>query len=223
VAEFPTTRISLVRAAGAKSPEALGELCRIYWNPLYSYVRRHGYDADSARDLTQSFIARLIEKNSLEKFRSERGRFRSFLLGSLRNFLTNEHDAAHALKRGGGATLIPVDSGIRHDETPERAFERQWALNVLARVFDHLRKESASAGNNEQFEKLRAHLTGEDDATPYKDLGAQLSMTETAVKTAIYRLRKRFHEALRREISKTVADPSDIGDEIRHLVAALRP
>jgi len=226
--EFPTTRLSLVLAAagapGAKSREALADLCRLYWHPLYSYVRRQGHDADEAQDLTQSFIARLLEKNTLQKFQERRGRFRSFLLVSLKHFLANERDSARAQKRGGGQEPIPIESGFTSSDhlTPEKAFEKQWALGVLARVLVQLREESAQAGKIQHFEKLRGHLTGDDDAVRYRDLARELAMTEGAVKVAVHRLRQRFHEALREEISLTVAHPEDIGDEIRYLMAAIR-
>jgi RNA polymerase sigma factor (sigma-70 family) len=228
MAEFPTTRLSLVLAAagapGGKSREALADLCRIYWHPLYDYVRRQGHDADEAQDLTQSFIARLLEKNTLQKFREQRGRFRSFLLASLKHFLANERDSARAQKRGGGQAPVPIDSALSPSDnlTPERAFERQWALGVLARVQERLREESAQAGKSQHFDKLRGHLTGDDDAVRYRDLAREMAMTEGAVKVAVHRLRQRFHEALRQEISMTVAHPEDIGDEIRYLMAALR-
>jgi RNA polymerase sigma factor (sigma-70 family) len=228
MAEFPTTRLSMVQAAAgapsAKSREALADLCRIYWHPLYDYVRRQGHDADEAQDLTQSFIARLLEKNTLQKFQEQRGRFRSFLLASLKHFLANERDSARAQKRGGGQATVPIDSALDPGDnlTPEKAFERQWAMGVLARVLDRLREEFAQAGKSGHFDKLRGHLTGDDDAARYRDLAREMAMTEGAVKVAVHRLRQRFHEALREEISVTVAHPEDIGDEIRYLMAAIR-
>jgi RNA polymerase sigma factor (sigma-70 family) len=228
MAEFPTTRLSLVLAAagtsGSKSREALADLCRMYWHPLYSYVRRQGHDADQAQDLTQSFIARLLEKNTLQKFQEQRGRFRTFLLASLKHFLANERDSARAQKRGGGQAPIPIDSGVNPSDslTPEKAFERQWALGVLSRSLERLRDEFARTGKAEHFERLRGHLTGDDSAIRYRDVARELSMTEGAVKVAIHRLRLRFHEALREEISMTVAHPEDIGDEIRYLMSAIR-
>jgi RNA polymerase sigma factor (sigma-70 family) len=228
MSEFPITRLSMVRAAagatGVKSSEALTDLCRAYWHPLYSYVRRRGYDSDEAQDLTQSFIARLLEKHTLRKFQEHRGRFRSFLLVSLKHFLANERDAARAQKRGGGQDAVPMESGLHPSDnlTPEKAFEKQWALDVLARVMERLRQEFVQAGNIQQFDGLRSHLTGDDDAIRYRDLARELDMTEGAVKVAVHRLRHRFHETLRAEISLTVANAEDIGDEIRYLMSAIR-
>jgi RNA polymerase sigma factor (sigma-70 family) len=225
--EFPTTRLSLVLAAsandGTHARTALAELCRIYWRPLYTYVRRQGHDAGAAEDLTQSFIARLIEKDSLRRFRQERGRFRSFLLASLKNFLANERDSAQAQKRGGGVTALPLEQAgeARDNTTPDRLFERQWALDVLSRALDQVREESANSGKGPQFELLKGYLTGGGELPRYRDLGRELSMSETAVKVAVHRLRLRFHEALRHEISMTVSDESAIGDEIRYLLAVL--
>jgi len=225
--EFPTTRLSLVLAASAdetaKARMAMGELCRIYWGPLYSYVRRHGYDAPAAEDLTQSFIARLIEKDALRQFRKDRGRFRSFLLSSLKNFLANERDAAQAQKRGGGVTTLPLENAgdARDNTTPDRLFERQWALETLNRAIDRVRNESLREGKVLQFERLKPFLTGSDELAKYRDVGAELHMNEGAVKVAVHRLRQRFHEALREEVSMTVTDDSSIGDEIRYLLTAL--
>jgi RNA polymerase sigma-70 factor (ECF subfamily) len=225
--DFPTTRLSLVLSAsadeGAGAQTALAELCRIYWRPLYGYVRRQGYDTGAAEDLTQSFITRLIEKDALRAFRSERGRFRSFLLASLKNFLANERDSAHAQKRGGGVTALPLEHAgdARDDTTPDKLFERQWALDVLSRTLQRVREQSASTGNALQFERLKGCLTGSGELPSYRDLGRELSMSEAAVKVAVHRLRQRFHEALRLEISMTVTDESAIGDEIRYLLAVL--
>jgi RNA polymerase sigma-70 factor (ECF subfamily) len=225
--EFPTTRLSLVLAASAdettRARTAMAELCRIYWRPLYTYVRHQGHDATAAEDLTQSFITRLIEKGALSQFRHERGRFRSFLLGSLKNFLANERDSAHAQKRGGGVTVLPLEQATdaKDHTTPDRLFERQWALEVLGRALDSVRNESVADGKAHQFERLKPFLTGSDELARYRDLGIELNMSEAAVKVTVHRLRHRFHESLRHEISMTVTDDSAIGDEIRHLLAAL--
>jgi RNA polymerase sigma factor (sigma-70 family) len=224
--EFPTTRLSLVLAAsadeGTHARTALAELCRIYWRPLYSYVQRHGYDAPAAEDLTQGFIARLIEKDALRQFRQERGRFRSFLLISLKNFLANERDSARAQKRGGGVVALPLEQAreARDNTTPDKLFERQWALDVLTRALARVREESSGDGKV-QFERLKGCLTGSGELPRYRDLGRELGMSETAVKVAVHRLRQRFHDALRHEISMTVTDESLIGDEIRYLLAIL--
>jgi RNA polymerase sigma factor (sigma-70 family) len=236
VTDFPTTRVSLVRAAAGgsdrQSREALATLCGMYWYPLYAYVRRSGHDADEAQDLTQGFIVRLLEKKSLRHFQQERGRFRSFLLASLKHFLANERDAVRAQKRGGGLAPVPLSVALhtgehryslepRDEMTPERIFEKQWALDLLNRVLDHLREESAASGKSEQFDRLRGCLTGDDNRIGYGELAGQLDMSEGAVKVAVHRLRLRFHEALRQEIAITVTNQTEIGDEIRYLLTVL--
>jgi len=217
--EFPTTRISMVRAAGlrdARGQDALADLYRLYWPPLYEFVRRLGYDRDQAQDLTQGFVARMIEKNALQRFRQERGRFRSFLLASLKHYLANERAAAGALKRGGEVGPVPLeDAGaVRDDLTPEKVFERRWAVELLQRAMARVRE-------GPHFDRLRAHLTGDAERVPYRELGQELGMSEGAVKVALHRLRQRFHEALREEVAETVTHPEEIGDEIRYLLAAL--
>jgi RNA polymerase sigma-70 factor (ECF subfamily) len=200
----------------------MAELCRIYWGPLCAYVRSHVHDSAAAEDLTQSFIARMIEKDALRHFSQERGRFRSFLLVSLRNFLANERDSAQALKRGGAITVLPLQqTDPRAGETPEKLFERQWALEVLSRALERVRAESASSGKAEQFERLKAYLTGEGEFSRYRELGRELGMTENAAKVMIHRLRQRFHQAIRDEISMTVTDDAAIGDEVRYLLSVL--
>jgi RNA polymerase sigma-70 factor (ECF subfamily) len=208
---------------GTQSRDALADLCRLYWHPLFTYVRRQGYDAEQAEDLTQSFIARLLEKDVLRHFRQERGRFRSFLLASLKNFLANERNAAWAQKRGGGATAVPLDQAAepRDESTPDKAFERQWALELMARVLEQVRDECIRLGKGEQFDRLKGCVVGDTQGTNYRDLGVELGMSEAAVKVAVHRLRQRFHESLRREISKTVTDEAEIGDEIRYLLGVL--
>ena len=209
--------------AAAGSEQALAELLRIYWPPLYAFVRRQGYGEDAAKDLTQGFVAHLLEHGGLREFQRERGRFRSFLLGSLKNFLANERDRAAAQKRGGGLEPVPLDSAIqpRDNLTPERIFEKQWALAVLDRALERVRRERIQSDGSEHFERLRGYLTGEDDGVRYAQLGRELGLSEGAVKVAVHRLRRRFHEALREEIAMTVTDESQIGAEIRYLLAAL--
>jgi DNA-directed RNA polymerase specialized sigma24 family protein len=234
---FPTTRLSLVLAASmgpsAQSKEALAGLCRIYWHPLFAYVRRQGYSAEEAEDITQGFFARVLEKHYLRDFQKERGRFRSFLLGSLKHFMANERDWVHAQKRGGGMAPVPLDAVLqsdsgcynlepRDDLTPEKLFERQWALTILNRVMAQLQAESAHAGKQEQFDRLKLFLTGEHEGARYSLLAAELGMTEGSVKVAIHRLRHRFGDILREEISQTVVHADEVGDEIRFLMAAIR-
>lgn len=232
---FATTRWSVVLAAGGESsPEAetaLATLCETYWFPLYAYVRRRGYGSAEAQDLTQGFFTRLLEKEGLRSVRRDRGRFRSFLLASVRNFLINEWDRTQALKRGAGrpSFSINVDAAERRyqsqavdDRTPEVIYERQWALSLLDRVQEGLRDEHVTAGKEEWFDVLSPFLSGGDRSLSYRELAADLAMTEAAVKVAIHRLRRRFRERLRREIAQTVATEEEVDDEIRGLFDALR-
>jgi RNA polymerase sigma-70 factor (ECF subfamily) len=229
---FATTRWSLVVAAQQKeSPEAhgaLADLCRLYWYPVYAYVRRRGHGAHDAEELTQAFFARLLEKDGLASVTPTRGRFRSFLLTACQNFLSNERERANALKRGGGrvVSLDLADADGRyqrepaHQETAERLYERRWALALLARVVQRLREEYEGDGKGLLFDAIKGQLTG-DGTAPYAELGARLGMMEAAVKTAVHRLRKRYGELLREEIGETVATEAEIDDEIRALFRAL--
>jgi DNA-directed RNA polymerase specialized sigma24 family protein len=230
---FATTRWSLVLLAGeggAPARQALESLCRTYWYPLYAYLRRRGHSAEDGADLTQGFFARFLEKNYLQAVRPERGRFRSYLLAALKHFLENERKGREALKRGGGRPLLGLElagaeSRYRfepsHDLTPERVFERRWALTLLDQVVGRLREEFARAGKPALFDRLKFSLTGEAAPMPYRDLAAQLALSEGALKVAIHRLRRRYRELLREEIGHTVADPAEIEDEIRHLFDAV--
>jgi RNA polymerase sigma factor (sigma-70 family) len=233
--QFATTRWSQVIAAGAEqtgdSREALARLCELYWYPLYAYVRRWGYDADQAQDLTQEFFARLLEKHYLRAADPARGRFRSFLLASLKHFLSNERDRVSAVKRGGRATVIPLEfenAEGRYSreppdhETPETVYERRWAMTLLERTLGRLRGEFEKAGKGAVFSRLEGLLTGEQDTLPYVELGAALGMSEGAVKVAVHRLRRRFGALLREEIAETVSDPAQVDDEIRELFRALK-
>ena len=230
---FPTTRVSLVFAAASESSQAhdaLATLCRIYWRPLYGFIRRYGSDPEQAQDLTQDFVAHLLETSALRAFRPERGRFRTFLLASLRNFLANQQNAARAQKRGGGLQPLPLDLAAcaeesyriepRDNRTPEKIFERQWALTVVDQATARLREEYQRAGKGELFQQLHPALTGDDD-TRYRTLASAIGISENAVKVAVHRLRQRFHEALREEIAATVR-PEEVSDEIRYLMTALR-
>jgi len=236
-ASFPTTRITLIHAArsgeGTHAQEALSALCLAYWYPIYAFVRRLGHSTDEAEDLTQGFFTRVLQKGYLGDFQAERGRFRSFLLAALKHFIANERSAARTLKRGGAQTTLPLDDLLRDAErrysleprdslTPDRIFERQWAMAVLTRVFDHLQDEAVASGKGAQFDRLKGLVVGEDDDIGYRALAAELETTEGALKTALHRLRQRFKERLREEISHTVSDPADVGAEVRYLLAALR-
>jgi RNA polymerase sigma-70 factor (ECF subfamily) len=233
---FPSTQWNLVLIAGEgsseESREALATLFRVYWYPLYAFVRREGYDSDEAKDLTQAFFTRLLEKRALKDCDQDRGRFRSFLLASLKHFLANERDRAHAQKRGGGTFALSLDTLMQNGEsryrleprselTPERIFERQWALTVLNQVFSRLHAEVQENGRPEQFERLKPFLIGAEARTPYGQLAKELGTTEGALKVAVHRLRRRFRELLRDEISHTVSDPAEVQEEIRYLISVL--
>ena len=229
---FPTTRWTLVIAAAdpqrKDARSALVSLCEGYWYPLYAYLRRRGYQPDQAQDLTQEFFIRVLEGRYLDRADPEKGRFRSFLLTSLKFFVADEEDRRRALKRGAGAVLpLELSSGedryLRepaHDETPERIFERRWALSVLDRVVERLRDEFLQHGRPEHFERLKMFLLGKSDA-PYAALAAEMNTSEGALKVAIHRLRKRYRELFRQEIADTVADPGQVDSELRFLAAAL--
>jgi RNA polymerase sigma factor (sigma-70 family) len=231
---FPTTRWSRVILAGDPDAplarESLAELCSAYWYPLYAYVRRLGYGAEPARDLTQDFFARALEKGLLAEADPSRGRFRSFLRTVCAHFLANRHDWEHARKRGGGRTTLTIDANtaegryaleLADDLTPERIFDRSWALTLLGRVLDQLGREYDEAGKAATFEALRGVLDGASDPSPYAEVAARLGATEGAARVAAHRLRRRYGELLRREIASTLAEPADIDDEIRDLFAAL--
>jgi RNA polymerase sigma-70 factor (ECF subfamily) len=230
--EFPTTRWTLVVAAGdPKRKEvrsALASLCENYWYPLYAYLRRRGYPADQAQDLTQEFFIRVLEGRYLDRADPEKGRFRAFLLTSLKFFVADEEDRNRAQKRGGGV-LLPLEfsSGEEryqrepaHDETPDRIFERRWALSVLDRVVEKLRDEFVCHGRPEHFERLKVFLLAHSDA-PYAALAHELNTSEGALKVAIHRLRKRYRELFRQEIADTVADSTEVDSELRFLAAVL--
>jgi RNA polymerase sigma factor (sigma-70 family) len=230
--EFTTTHWSVVLAAGNPlSPEvgvALETLCRVYWYPLYAYVRRKGYSAQNAQDLTQEFFTRLLDKNALAHVQREGGKFRSFLLTALKHFLVNEWEHDRAQKRDEQKVAFSLDelepeSRFQFEPadtaTPETLFERQWAATLLAQVMDRLRDEHARAGKADLFQRLQPCLTGAERMIPYANLASLLGMTDNAVKMAVHRLRKRYGELLRAEIADMVADPLEVEAEIRHLIA----
>ncbi|HOW73665.1 MAG TPA: sigma-70 family RNA polymerase sigma factor [Candidatus Paceibacterota bacterium] len=229
---FPSTHWSVVLAAGDSpapdSQEALERLCRNYWYPLYCYVRRQGHRPDDAQDLTQEFFARFLEKKYLGLADPQRGRFRSFLLASLRHFLINEWDRATAARRGGGQWTVPVDAGPAEARfqaepadnlAPERAYEQRWAVALLEQVVTRLEQEYAAAGKSAQFETLRRFLWGADASNSYAEIAARLDSTEDAVKSGVRRLRTRYRQILESEIAQTVATPEDLEDEVRWLFA----
>jgi len=228
---FPTTLWTVVLHAGRDEPSqvraALAQLCQTYWYPLYSFVRRRGYSPHEAEDLTQAFFAQLLEKRGLERVDPELGRFRTFLLASLKNFLANDWDRAHARKRGGGKTITSLDQDSAesryqlepsHGMTPERHFERQWAMTLLDQVLDSLQDEYRAEGKGDLFDELKAVISGQPAA--YADMAARLRRTEGAIKVAVHRLRHRYRELMRARIAATVGE-GDVDDELRHLLAVL--
>jgi len=231
---FTTTHWSVVLEAQGESPaaqEALEKLCRVYWRPIYSFVRRQGISPADAEDLTQGFFASLLEHKNLNAVRKEQGRLRSYLLGALKYFLADERRRAMAIKRGKGQRLIPLEELGAEDRvdlepgdpvTAELIYERHWASTVLERVLNILKDEYRQAGNTALFDSLKELLAGDADAPSQKDIAAHLGMTENAVRQAFYRFRQRYQSLLREEIAHTVATPGDVEDELRHLIAVVR-
>ena len=228
--EFLTTHWSVVLAAGREeSPTAaaaLEDLCRAYWRPLYAYVRRQGHDAHEAQDLTQDFFARLLQKHYLELADPVRGRFRTFLLTSLKRFLINDWKRLSRQKRGSGrepfsldAQSAEADYGIEPAEglNPEQLYEKRWATTLLEHVLQKLQADYEAAGMTRLFDELKVYIWGEKSGISYADIGAHLGLTEGAVKVAAHRMRQRFRQLLRAEIGNTVANPSEIDAELQYL------
>jgi RNA polymerase sigma-70 factor (ECF subfamily) len=231
---FATTRWSIVvRAASrdtAQARDSLATLCQTYWFPLYAYVRRRGHAPDDAQDLTQSFFARLLEKNWVGHADRTKGRFRTFLLSAMNHFLADEWDRARAQKRGGGSPLVPLPFDAAEARylqepadaaTPERTFERRWALALLDEVLKRLRAEYEQDGKSELFAALHPCLVGERTAQPYDALARTLGTSESAIKSAVHRLRQRYRHLLRDEIANTVDGTDQVDEELRHLFAVL--
>ena len=231
---FTTTHWSIVLAAQGRSPaaeEALENLCRTYWRPVYGFVRRQGVAPEQAKDLTQGFFALLLERRDFDAVRKEKGRLRSYLLTSVKHFLTNERNRAMAIKRGEGRQLIPLEDlrerervGFESSETlaADQIYERRWALSMLDQVLARLGDEYRAAGNAPLFDRLQKSLTDEPDRPSPANIAHEFGMTESAVRQASYRLRQRYRQLLREEIAHTVMVPGDIEDELRHLIAVLR-
>jgi DNA-directed RNA polymerase specialized sigma24 family protein len=230
---FATTRWTVVVAAGCgRTPQAdlaLEELCRTYWYPLYAYIRGRGYPREDAEDLTQAFFARLLEKNYFEGLSSEKGKFRAFLLAALKHFLANEWDRAHRQKRGGAARPISLDwqsADTRYqidpadNLSPDKLYDRAWAVTLLERVITRLRDESAADDKAKLFEQLKPFLMVGKSAIPYAQSATSLDMTEGAVRVAVHRLRRRYRELLREEIGQTLSDPAQVEEEMRSLFSA---
>jgi RNA polymerase sigma factor (sigma-70 family) len=230
---FTTTHWSVVLEAQGESPaaqEALEKLCRTYWRPIFAFLRRQGLPPEEAEDITQGFFAQLLERRKFSALRKEKGRLRSFLLGALKYFLSDEQRRAMAIKRGKGQRIISLDE-LRTGEgmeiepvdamTAEMIYERRWALTVLERVLNRLKDEYKTAGNAALFDSLKQLLPDEPGSPPQAEIAARLGITENAVRQAFYRFRQRYQSLLREEIAHTVATPGDIEDELRHLIAVL--
>jgi RNA polymerase sigma-70 factor (ECF subfamily) len=233
---FVTTRWTVVLSAGHKSSpqsdRALGELCQTYWYPLYAYVRRQVNTKEDAEDLTQAFFARFLEQNYLEGLSAERGRFRAFLLAAFKHFLANEWDKAQRQKRGGGHQHLSLDWQGADEKfkleppdtrSPDRLYDRAWALALLERVILRLQQECVRDGKAKLFECAKGFLMLGEDAIPYGQAARELSIEEGALRVTIHRLRKRYRELLRDEISQTLASREQVAEELRSLQAALAP
>lgn len=234
-ARFLSTQWSLVLAAGGSSSvaghEALEELCRAYWPPLYAFARRAGHSPADARDLTQGFFAHLLDGASLSSASPERGRFRSFLLGAFKHFLAHERDRQNALKRGGGLQWVPLDLSVEEaalagqsetGDRPDSAYDRRWAAALLERVLIRLREEFALSGRAELFNHFKDFLLGETVGGGYAAVATHLGMTEGAAKMTVTRMRDRYRRLLRAEIAHTVDHPDLVEEELRHLRAIVR-
>ena len=227
---FATTYWDVVlQASQQELPEAaaaLEKLCQLYWYPLYAYTRRRGYRPLDAQDLTQAFFAHVLSRDFLKGVRPEKGRFRSFLLTCLKNFLADQWEKAHTTKRSGAAPELLVDWAEAEDRyrleapeqsNPESLYERRWAIDLLAHALDRLREESVAAGKQVLFDQLQSRLLGEPATETYAELGTRLGLSESAVKVAIHRLRQRYRELLREQIANTVTKPEEIDEEMRYL------
>lgn len=232
---FHTTRWSRVLLAGGPGDEddahaALADLCRDYWYPLYAFARRRGLDVPDAEDATQGFFLHLLEGNALGRARSERGRFRSFLLGAMQNYLNNEHRRDHTVKRGGGQKPLSLDALAAEKRfaleptdsiTSEAQFERNWALALIERVFRRVEEDYIEAGRRDLFEALKPCLAGEVARPGYEAIAKDLGMSTAAIGTAIFRMRRRFGERMREEIAETVSSPAEVEEEIAQLMRAV--
>jgi len=230
---FATTQWTVVLAAGRRATpqadHALEELCRTYWFPLYAYVRRRGHTKEDAEDLTQAFFARFLEKNYLEGLSAERGRFRAFLLASLKHFLANEWDKTQRQKRGGQAAHLSLDwqtadtqfqLAAPNEPSPDRAFDREWAVALLAKVIERLHAECEAESRARQFDELKPFLTAGKGALSHAAAAKVLGMDEGAVRVAVHRLRKRYRQLLRDEIAQTLAAPAQVDEEMQSLFGA---
>jgi RNA polymerase sigma factor (sigma-70 family) len=233
---FVPTRWTLVLRARGDAPEArtaLNELCETYYEPVLRFLQREGRDEDNARELAQDFFTRILTRGGFSQADPDRGRFRSYLLGALKHFLADQRKREQRLKRGGGAIAASFDSGDAAGELPSRevadasflapdlVFDREWALAVMARALEQVQKEFAAAAKDQQFAVLKPWLVGEVPSLSQADAARQLGLSEGAVKVGIHRLRKRFRDGVRAEISQTLRDPALVDVELRHLIQAL--
>jgi len=231
---FATTRWSVVLAAGQQeSPQAadaLETLCRTYWYPLYAHVRRRGHGHEDAQDLTQDFFAHLLARGFPCGAAPERGKFRSFLLASLRHFLVDQHRHADAAKRGGGQRTVSLDESRaeerfrlepQHELTPEKLYEREWAMTLLDRAQSRLREEYVVAGNAGLYDRLKGFPLAEKGEISFQQAATELGITESALKSAVHRMRARYRQLVREEVAHTVADPAEVNEEARHLIAVI--
>jgi RNA polymerase sigma factor (sigma-70 family) len=232
-ARFATTQWSMVLAAGrsggAQSGEALATLCRRYWYPVYAYARRRGFDPDHAADLTQGFFTQLVEQKIVSGADPNRGKFRSYLLGAFKHFMSHEWARDRAQKRGGGRKLIPLDPRVAeeryglepaHDLTAERLFERQWAVRLLELTMEELQRQCMRDGKGRHFEVFKPFLSG-GSGTAYREAGAALGLAEGAARVVVHRLRRRYRDLLREHILETVGSPELVDEEIQHLFTAV--
>jgi RNA polymerase sigma factor (sigma-70 family) len=232
---FATTHWSLICLAGRESdsPEvaaARDELCRSYWYPIYAHIRRLGQSSADAQDLTQEFFARMLRSHGFAAAKREKGRFRSFTLGALKHFLSDARDRAGAQKRGGGLTILSLEQDLAEariarepvdTESPDRLFERRWALTIIEHALARLRAEAVATNRAEQYDALKDHFTGHHRDSSCAESARKLGLSESAVKSAIHRLRRRYGQMLREEVAKTVLGPEEVDDEIRHLLGVL--
>jgi RNA polymerase sigma factor (sigma-70 family) len=231
---FATTHWSVILAAAdtaaPNAANALENLCLAYWYPLYAYVRRRGHPPHDAQDFTQEFFARLLTRNFLAGVAAEKGKFRSFLLGAMKHFLADERDKAQAQKRGGGKTFVSLDAATGEERyalepvdsmDPEKLFERRWALAVLETARARLQEEFVESGKSALYQRLKAIETGDSDALPYAQVAAEHGLGESAVKSAVSRMRQRYRELVRAEVANTVGSPFEVDEELRYLIRVI--
>jgi len=233
---FATTHWSVVLKAGGEPSStavaALEKLCRTYWFPLYAFIRRKGLGEEDAKDLTQQFFTRLLERNDFRAVDARRGKFRTFLLTALTNFLSNERDRAQAAKRGGGKIIFSLDA-ISPEQfqliepssnlSPDKLFDQRWAVKLLEAAMARLQTEMIAANRSSQYDELKRFLTDEADEGDYAGVAARLGSTGQAIAVAVHRMRHRYRQLVRAEVASTVSSPAELEEEMRYLLAALNP